>query len=319
MANDGVRYVETSAKVGVGEGGNVFDDGSTVDHGVMFEGSATGNHGRGTNAGTGSDEGRTEHTGATMNLSTASDPDAGLDLVTFRLDLRTLHERVDGEVAQVVRRGQTVDVSIIRIELAAGAKLAKMMTEEESSVIPARTGDGIDVERMTGLIHDTSDVGTALEVVLKQVRVIELGVGTEANQQDQFGTGFRGVGEGLFHGAPELIGRGTNPGAVSCGSERPAIRRHIGDDRDGGDVVGLQVFDHAKHDWLAQDVSGGNGRGGHDCGLLAEIKGGVPKNNDCSYIHGAHLGAAARKIADREGIQAGRRRKREIGSNALAL
>ena len=34
------------------------------------------------------------------------------------------------------------------------------------------------------------------------------------------------------------------------------------------------------------------------------------------HVHGCHLGAAARKIADREGTHEGMRRKREIGSRA---
>src|SRR6185369_11054023 len=40
--------------------------------------------------------------------------------------------------------------------------------------------------------------------------------------------------------------------------------------------------------------------------------------NERPYIHGDHLGAAARKIADRDGTQPGIRRNREIGSSAFA-
>ena len=47
-----------------------------------------------------------------------------------------------------------------------------------------------------------------------------------------------------------------------------------------------------------------------------EASGFAPDQKNGPYIHGVHLGVAARKIAERDGTHPGIRRKREIGSSA---
>ena len=53
--------------------------------------------------------------------------------------------------------------------------------------------------------------------------------------------------------------------------------------------------------------------------MFSSLAGLVPADHQNGfYVHGCHLGAAARKIAEREGTQDGILRKRDMGSKARA-
>jgi hypothetical protein len=95
---------------------------------MMFEGGAASNYGGGANARSSADKGWAQDARATMNLCAASDPNARFDLLTFGKNLNTLHEGVDGKIAQVVGRSKTINVSIIEIALPTRAEGAKLMT-----------------------------------------------------------------------------------------------------------------------------------------------------------------------------------------------
>src|SRR5205823_3146337 len=96
----------------------------------------------------------------------------------------------------------------------------------------------------------------------------------------------------------------------------------IGDDGYCADATCNQLLSDALHQRLAQYVERCDWRAGY--ALRRCARGSQPRlrHADQQYgfhIHGAHLGAAARKIAEREGIHAGMRRNREIGCIALAF
>jgi hypothetical protein len=91
VTNNGMSHVKAGAKVRIWQGRDVFDYGSTVDHGVMFQGSAACNHGGSANPCTGADEGGAQDAGTLVNLRSAAKPYTWLDLVTLGRELNSLH------------------------------------------------------------------------------------------------------------------------------------------------------------------------------------------------------------------------------------
>src|SRR5215469_2938169 len=82
------------------------------------------------------------------------------------------------------------------------------------------------------------------------------------------------------------------------------------------------MLGHPMHQWPAEHVKSGDGHAQH--GFAGSSGRGTvvlrhAHQQDCTYVHGTHLGAAARKIVEREGTQPGMRRNREIGSIAFAF
>ncbi len=84
------------------------------------------------------------------------------------------------------------------------------------------------------------------------------------------------------------------------------------------DTGGPQPLRNPLENRCPKNVEAGEWNSGHHLFLRSAIRNRNPEQHERLYIHGCHLGAAARKIADREGTQDGIRRKREIGSRARA-
>ena len=100
--------------------------------------------------------------------------------------------------------------------------------------------------------------------------------------------------------------------------KRPAVTRRIADEGYARDPELLKPPLYALHYWQSKHVQISKRHSADTFLRTWDVAARTPDQHNRSYIHDCHLGAAARKMAERDGTHEGIRRKREIGSSALA-
>jgi len=159
-----------------------------------------------------------------------------------------------------------------------------------------------------------------IEMMLDQRFVVDLSIRSDSKGEDQIRTVLRAPYERLFRGLPELLALGVNMRHGRSELDRvrkwAAVTGRIADEGYARDAEPLKSSLHALHNRQPKNVQISK-RHSSDTFLRArDVAIRTSNQHNRPYIHDCHLGAAARKIAERDGTHEGIRRKREIGSRA---
>src|SRR5690242_12981961 len=155
-----------------------------------------------------------------------------------------------------------------------------------------------------------------VEVMLNHLLVIKFDVGAQAQHEDQLGALFRTALELRSRGLPEFLARGMQALDVRIDArtarKRRSIRGSVVDQTANGNSEALQRSHHSLFHRHSEYIEAGQWnisesffRFSLACRISTDEYYGP-------YVHDCHLGAAARKIAEREGIQDGILRNLEI-------
>jgi len=317
--NDRVRDIESGTYACIRQYVGAFYYRSAINFRMMTDAAAACDNGTGTDLGVVADKCRRENASKFVNARAFSGPDAWANLDTNGLECYVAEECVHGETAKVSSVFKAVDVSAKHVVLTRRAELAEFMAEQEGSIIAARRADRKDVEWYTIGILGGSDAASFIEMKLNQFFEIDFRICAYTDDKHEFGASLGEIYECVLRSAPEVLARSLSPSDV-----RPDYLSSVGQcsgsfahQSHSGNSESLQASNHATQDCVPKYVEESDGDSADCFGCRA---GRLTSHQQYgSYIHGDHLGAAARNIAERDGTQDGIRRNREIGSSARAL
>src|SRR5581483_8491400 len=133
-----MRDIESSAKIRVRQRSGVFDHRAAINHRIVFQGRAARYHCGSPYARARDDKRRAQNASALVHLGSAAKPNSRLHLLTFGLQLNTLHEPFDCKLPQMVGRTKAIYIAGEGIEVAGVTELPQLMPDHERGFVPPR-------------------------------------------------------------------------------------------------------------------------------------------------------------------------------------
>src|SRR5262249_54482675 len=129
-----VRQIQTGANTRVRKHGAVFNHSAAIDLRMMFNRCATRYYGAVTNQRGSADERRSKNTRALFYARTGSNPNAGTNFLACGRRLGLQRENVDGELANVARVHERIDVALMDEVFTLAAASPQAAAEQRSGV-----------------------------------------------------------------------------------------------------------------------------------------------------------------------------------------
>ena len=207
-----------------------------------------------------------------------------------------------------------IDKAVVKILCRQDTKLRQAVAKQESGIVPPRGADRHQIEAAIN-VRKSANVRPAVQMKLQKMIEIDFRVGAQALYQHHFSAGLREIAKYALAGAPHTLLLHHQPVGWSLAKEVDRIVKALfANDGNFLDAEAAQAVTGMLDEALADNI-GQRQRYSGEAFTRRRLR--RCNHQDCPYIHDCHPGAAARKRMEREGIHAGRRRKRDIGSSAL--
>jgi hypothetical protein len=157
-------------------------------------------------------------------------------------------------------------------------------------------------------------------MMLDHLFVVDLNVSTQAQDDNEFGTILDAALELLLSGLPELftlrVQRPRSRIQRTAAKERLTLCGRIGNQAANGYAEVRQPLHYSLFHRHSKYIEASERDIAEAFCRFSVFRADPADQQNGPYVHDCHLGAAARKIAEREGIQEGILRNRDIGSKA---
>ncbi len=251
-----------------------------------------------------------------------SNPHPGLALNALRMDPIACQQSVYRQPPQVRRIAQSIDITCNPKARALPAHSLQPALEQRGCVQAGASAQHTQVKSRAVAIYCHGHGTAVVQMVLDERFVIDFNVRPYSLRHHEIGAILRVLQERVLARLPELLARSlyvrhvASENSVVC---KPGVLgRTVTDHTDTGYTEAVQPLDNPFHYRYSKNINICERYAADGFCPGRTFARGASDQYDCSYVHDCHLGAAARKIAERDGTHAGIRRNRDIGSSARA-
>ncbi len=320
--NHTMHGVEPGSKACKGKNGGVFNYGTAVHHCMLLHYSAPRNQRRCPDFGTSSDIGRRDNAGFPMDSCRRPQPDSWLYLLTSRKHSVPCQQPVDRQSPQIRRLLQSIDVTFHLKWRRLPSQVLQPVLKQLCRVHSGRSAQYKQFERRSVCVHGLSHTTAAIQMMLDHLFVVDLHVSAQAQDNNEFGAIFGAALELSLRSLPELFTLEVQPEGSriqrTTTKERLSLRRRLSNEAANAYAEVPEPLHYSLFHRHSEYIEAGERDIAEALCRFSVFQADPANQHNGPYVHDCHLGAAARKIAEREGIQEGILRNRDMGSKARA-